>query len=444
MELKGRVLLNIAAILTGIWIVLSVPGLGPEQQSVLAILVVSMVLWFSELMPLHATAILAAFLLVAFAGFSPAEVYSPFFDPVIVLLLGGFVLARALQKHGLDEYIALKFLHKTGTSPSRFLLGIMAVTAFLSMWISNTASTAVILPIGIVILSRNGLKPLKSNFGKALILGIAFSATIGGIGTLVGSTPNVIAAKFLNENGISFGFTDWMYHGIPLVIVMVPILWVVLKTVYKPEIRKLKAIPFEKNLDGKQKGVLCIFALTVAMWLTTGLHGIPSNTVSLIPIILLYLTGLLDTGDFSKINWAALILIGGGLTLGLSISAVGLDVLFANLIEFLVANQPVFLVFVTIGLFAIALTIFASNTAAAAVMIPIMIPLALNLGLDPRTVVVLAGIGVSLDFIVPVGTPPSAIAYSSGFVRVKDMVRVGVLLAFIGVVALAGLAMLYW
>ena len=139
-----------------------------------------------------------------------------------------------------------------------------------------------------------------------------------------------------------------------------------------------------------------------------------------------------------------LILIGGGLTLGLAMNSVGLDILFANILQTLIINQPIFFVFVIIGLFAIFMTIFASNTAAAAVMIPVMIPLALSLGLDVRTIVIIAAIGVSLDFIVPVGTPPSAIAYSSGFVRVKDMVKAGVILAFLGVVALASLALLYW
>lgn len=444
MELRWKLALNLIAIIIGIFIAYSAPGLEVQAQVVLAILLVSMVLWFSELIPLHVTALLAAFLLVAVAGFPPAEVYNPFFEPVIVLLLGGFVLARALQKHGLDEYIALKFLKRTGSSPNKFLFGIMVVTAFLSMWISNTASAAVILPIGIVILSKNKLKPLKSNFGKALVLGIAFSATVGGIGTLVGSTPNVIAAKFLNESGIEFGFVDWMWYGVPMVIVLIPIIWVVLTRVYKPEIKKLKTIPFDKKLNKKQKSVLVIFAITVLMWLTTGLHGIPANTVSLIPIILLYLTGLLNTKDFSKINWAVLILIGGGLTLGLAMNSVGLDILFANILQTLIINQPIFFVFVIIGLFAIFMTIFASNTAAAAVMIPVMIPLALSLGLDVRTIVIIAAIGVSLDFIVPVGTPPSAIAYSSGFVRVKDMVKAGVILAFLGVVALASLALLYW
>lgn len=444
MDKWTKVLINIVAIIIGVIISAHVLPWGSQAQIVLAILIISMVLWFSELIPLHATALLAAFLLVIFTDLSPKEVYTPFFEPVIVLLLGGFVLARALQKHGLDEYIALKFLKKTGSDPMKFLLGMMAIAAFLSMWISNTASTAVLMPIGIVILARNGLKPLKSNFSKALVLGIAFAATVGGIGTLIGSTPNVIAAKFLNDAGIQFGFVDWMMHGMPFVVLFVPVLWFILTKIYKPEIKRLKIINYNKKLNRKQKWVLYIFAITVIMWLTSNIHGIPSNTVSLVPIILLYFTGLLNTEDFSKINWAALILIGGGLTLGLAMHTVGLDAMFALLLQNLITNQPMLTVFMIISAFAVGLTIFASNTAAAAVMIPIMIPLTMALGLDVRTVVVLAAIGTSLDFIVPVGTPPSAIAYSSGYVRVKDMVRGGVLIALVGILLISVLALSYW
>lgn len=419
-------------------------GIDPLAQTVLAIMIIAMLLWFTEVLPLHATAILIAFLLIVVAGYTPTETFAPFFDPVVVLLMGGFVLARAMQKHKLDEYIAMKFLDRFGHSPSKFLLGIMIVSAFLSMWMSNTASAAILLPIALVILAKNQIKPLKSNYGKALVLGIAFSATVGGIGSLVGSTPNVIAAKFLNEAGISFGFTDWMYYGLPFVVIFIPIMWVVLTRVFKSEITSLKKIEFNNTLNRYQKKILIIFAATALLWLTTKFHGLASSTVALVPIIALYVFGLLDTEDFAKINWAVLILIGGGLSLGLAIQSSGLDILIASLIETSIIAQPMFIIFVGLALFAILLTVVASNTAAGAVMIPLMIPLAAALGLPITPIVMIAAIGVSLDFIVPVGTPPSAIAYSSGYVRVKDMAKVGLILAAIGVILLSGLAMLYW
>ncbi|MBU0953451.1 MAG: DASS family sodium-coupled anion symporter [Nanoarchaeota archaeon] len=430
--------------IVGIIIALAPLPLQPQAQLVLAIMIVAMFLWFTEALPLHATAIVIAFLLITIAGMTPEETFTPFFDPVIVLLLGGFVLARALQKHKLDEYIAYTFLDKIGHAPNTFLFAMMVIAAFLSMWMSNTAATAILLPIGLVVLTKNKIKPLKSNYGKALVLGIAFAATIGGIGTLIGSTPNVIAAKFLNEAGIAFDFLDWMWYGLPFVIVFIPVAWVVVTRIFRSEIKTLKTIRFKRGLSKPQKQVLLIFAVTVALWLTTRVHGMASSTVSLVPIILLYVFGLLNTEDFTKIHWPTLILIGGGLSLGLAIQASGLDAFIASFLELVIANQPLFLAFVGIGFFAILLTVVASNTAAAAVMIPLMIPLAHATGLDVTTVVMLAAIGVSLDFIVPVGTPPSAIAYSSGYIRVKDMAKAGAILATISLFVLASLAMLYW
>ncbi len=439
-----KVLIIAIAIVISISISSYVLPFGTPQHTVLSIIFIGMILWFSELIPLHVTALIVAFLLIVLGGFTPKDIFAPFFDPVIVLLLGGFVIALGMQKHKLDEYIALKLLGKTSNSPKIFLLVLMYLTAFLSMWISNTASTAILIPIGIVILSKNGLKPLKSSFGKSMILGIAFSATIGGIGTLVGSTPNVIAAKFLTENGIQFGFIEWMFHGLPFVLLFIPVAWFVLISIFKPDIKTLKTVKFDKSLSGKQKQVIVVFLITVVLWLTTSIHGIASSTISLIPIFLLYGARLLDTKDFSRIDWATLILIGGGLTLGLSMHAVGLDIMFANVMQTIIIGQPLFLALVIVASFAVILTLFASNTAAAAVMIPIMIPLAITLGLDVRSIVVIAAIGTSLDFIVPIGTPPSAIAYGSGYIRMKDMAKVGVVIAVLGILLISGMAILYW
>ena len=444
MERTKRYAIILISLIVAIMVYFAPTGLNPQAHLVLVIMIFAMLLWFTEALPLHATAVIIAFMLITIAGFTPKETFAPFFDPVVVLLLGGFVLARAMQKHKLDEYIAMKFLEKFSHSPTKFLLGMMAITAFLSMWMSNTASTAIIIPIALVILAKNKIPPLRSNYGKAMVLGIAYAATIGGIGSLVGSTPNVIAAKFLTEAGTPFGFTDWMYYGLPFVIIFIPIAWVLLTRMFRCDIKTLKTVAYKKELNRYQKKVLIIFALTAILWLTTKIHGIDSNTVALIPIILLYVFGLLDTEDFAKINWATLILIGGGLSLGLAIQASALDAAIAGLIQVTIINQPLFIMFVGLAFFAILLTIVASNTAAAAVMIPLMIPLAAALGLPLVPVVMIAAIGVSLDFIVPVGTPPSAIAYSSGYIKVKDMARTGIVLATLGVLLLSGLAILYW
>jgi sodium-dependent dicarboxylate transporter 2/3/5 len=215
-------------------------GLPIRMQSVLAIMFFVGALWFTEAIPLHVTALLIPLLLTLFAAFTPRETLAPFFDPVVVLLLGGFILAVAMQKHRLDEKIAYFFINHFGHTPGRFLLGLMVVTAFLSMWMTNTATTALIIPIALVILVENKLEPLRSGYAKAVVLGIAYAATIGGMGTLVGSTPNAIAAKFLRDMGITLSFTDWMLYALPLVIILIPIAWFVLMSVYPSNKKSLK------------------------------------------------------------------------------------------------------------------------------------------------------------------------------------------------------------
>lgn len=419
-------------------------GISAQEQIVLAVLFLTMILWFSEVLPLHVTALISTFLLIVVGGFAPKEMINSYFDPVIMLLLGGFVLALGMQKHKLDEYLTNSISARLGHDPKKFLFGVMCLTAFMSFWMSNTASTAVILPIALLILAKNGLKPLKSNFGKSLILGVAFAATIGGIGTLVGSTPNPIAVKFLADQGIAVSFLDWMFYGMPIVVIMLPVAWFVLTRMFKPEIGALKTDIKQMSLTKKQKMVLGVFAVTVMLWLTSNIHGVSASVVSMVPIILLYLFGLLETEDISKISWASLLLFGGGLALGTAIGLSGLDMRMAEMLTQGVIGQPLFLVFLTIVIFGIALTVVASNTAAAAISVPIILPVAAILGIDLRVLAILIAIAVSLDFIVPVGTPPSTIAYSSGYISIKDMAKSGVIIAAIGSIVLSVVALFFW
>ena len=444
MERKIRIMLIGFAVIVAL-VTMAMPlNLEPTAQIVLAILFFTMIMWFSEVIPLHITALMAAFLLITFGGFTPKETFAPFFDPVVVLILGGFVLALGMQKHKLDETITYKIVNYVGGNPKKLLFGIMCLSAFMSMWITNTASTAVILPIAVIILAKNNLLPLNSSFGKSLVLGVAYAATIGGIGTLIGSTPNLIAAKFLGDAGSTLSFLDWMFYGMPIVVVMVPVAWFVLTRMYKPEVSELKTGFKIPPVSKEQKMVAAIFVFTIFLWLTSQFTGLGNATVALVPIILLYIFGLLGTADFSKINWSALILFGGGLTLGSAIHSSGLDAHLASFLQYLVVSQPYFLVLLIVIVFAFMLTIVASNTAAAVVMIPIVIPLGALLGIDIRILTIAAAIGVSLDFIVPVGTPPNTIAYSSGYIKAKDMALSGAVIAVIGVFVLAGFAYFTW
>jgi len=450
MTQKIRLIIAVFAVIAFLAVLFFPLAIQPLQKVVLAVLFLAMILWFSELVPLHITAFIAAFLLIVVGGFfdktvfTPKEVFSPFFDPVIMLLLGGFVLALGLQKHNLDKLMTFYLLKKVGHKPKNFLFGLMCLAAFFSFWMSNTAAAAILLPIAIVVLNANNLKPLNSKFGKVLVLGIAFSATIGGIGTVIGSPPNAMVLSYLNDAGISFGFTDWLMYGLPLTILLIPIAWFVLIKFFPSEIHFIKSDFSFQPLTKNQKLVLLIFGITVFLWLTTSFHGLHTSVVALIPVILLYVFGLLETKDINKVNWSALILFGGGLTLGSAIQTVGLDVVFAKLLFTFLSGQALLIILFALAVFAVIFTLVASNTAAAAISIPLVIPLAQGLGIPVEIAVMIIAIGVSLDFIVPIGTPPSTIAYSSGYIKTSDMAKPGIIIALIGIILLTLLAYFVW
>ena len=415
-----------------------------QAHTVLLITVFMGTLWFTEAMPLHVTALLGTLFLIVFASITPKDAFTPYFSPTIVLFFGGFILARAMQKHGLDQQIAIGFISKFGKDPKNFLLGIMLVTAFLSFWISNTAATAIMLPIVLFTLSKSKLRPLESSYGKAVVLGVAFAATIGGIGTIVGSPPNGITVANLAEQGIHVPFIEWLYYSMPFVILFLPVAWFVLTTVYRPEVKTI-ALAQKKGKWTRNHGkVLAIGGLTMALWMTSFYHGVPDSVVALVPVILLYFFELLEKEDISKINWSVLLLFGGGLSLGAAIDASDLSTYLGGLLGVIVAGQATFMLFLSVIVFAVIMTLSASNTATAALIVPVIIPLAAITGAGIKELAILAGMGTSLDFLVPVGTPPSAIAYSSGYIRVWDMAKAGIFLTIAGILLLAFLAWLYW
>ncbi len=418
-------------------------GITGNAHIMLFVMTFVAALWITEAAPLHATAIFAAFLIILLVGLKPTEVFAQYFDPVIVLLLGGFVIAVAMNKHKLDEYLAYKILGRAGSNPKFVVLGLIATTTFISMWISNSAAAAIVMPIAVVILVKNRVAIGKSKFGKACVLAVAFGATIGGIGTIVGSTPNVIAAKFLNASGVQFGFYEWFIRGFPFMLALMFAGWIVLITLYKPEKKKVMTISKKMAMTKEQKKVLAIFALTVGLWITESMHGVHNSTVSLVPIILFYFSGLLNTNDFAKIDWATLILIGGGLALGFGIHATGLDIVFATLISNAAGGQGILALFILLGIFGVLLTVFISNTTAAAIYLPIVVALASSFGAGVTNIVIVAAIGVSLDFIFPFGTPPTAIAYGTRYVNTRDIAKAGIIISIIGVLLLAGIAMLW-
>jgi len=398
-----------------------------NQAVVAATLVAVVILWVTEAIPLYVSALTGSFLLLTLGDFSATAVFSPYFDPVIVLFLGGFILARGMQKYEIDHRMAHEILRRMGDSPAVFVLGLMLVTAFLSMWMSNTAAAAIMIPICIIVLKENGLFHRQSRFAKGAVLAVAYAATIGGIGSLVGSPPNAIAAKYLGEQNLPLEFVEWMLKALPFVVLALTFTWLLLFFFNRPEIDKIQFRYVEKRLSREQKLIFVVFLLTALGWLTTRYTGLSSSTVALVPVIALFSMRLLDEADLSRISWSTLLLFGGGLSLGSAVNRVNIDTWLAAIIQGSIVDIPLFATLLILVFFGIAVTMVASNTASAAILIPLMLPLSSSLGIDMKSLAVLIAIGVSLDFMMPVGTPPSAIAYSTGVVNVRDMIKNGFL-----------------
>lgn len=414
-----------------------------EAKIVLAILVFGMLLWVTEFIPLFLTSLIIALLIVIFRVFNFNMMVSKFFDPILVLLLGGFLIARAMQKQDLDHRIAWSILKKVKTS-KMLLLWIMIITAFLSFWISNTATTVIMIPIALAIVLKLGKK--LTNFTKAMVLGVAYSANIGGVGTLIGSPPNLIAVSHLAEmGGIHISFLQWMSYALPLVIIMIPIAWFVLLKVFPLEVKKLKKIRIKiEPLTSKQKLFIWIFLITVAFWLTTSLTGLSSGLIAIGAGAILFAVGLLKPNDLNKVSWTILFLLGGGLALGAAMFETGLAAYFASLLGNALVGLPVLLILFLVVIFAILMTMFASNTGTAAIVIPVIIPLAAILGLPLQVIAVLTGIAISFDFIVPIGTPPNAIAYDSGKLKILEMMKAGFFITLSAAVVLTLFAYFFW
>jgi sodium-dependent dicarboxylate transporter 2/3/5 len=296
------------------------------------------------------------------------------------------------------------------------------------MWMSNTASAALLLPISTKILLASRVAK-DDRLWKRFPLAVAYAATLGGLGTVIGSPPNALAQRFLQEGGVEVSFVDWMVYMLPLVVVLLPIILLVLTLLFRSDVKRLEIYHRElPTLDLKAKVVAAITVLTMLLWLTGEQTGLSSYVVALIPIIIFFTFDLLGEDDLKVLHWETLILFGGGITLGEAVSASGVDVFIADSLATLITGlAPLVLLMVT-AFVGLIMTVVASNTGAAVLMMPIVMGLAGQLGWDPLPMVLVTTCGVSLDFILPVGTPPSALAYSTGQIRTDEMARAGLVL----------------
>ena len=461
---KYCVLLPIVLIITiFLWAVptsfFGIPDLTPVQQRVIALFIFAALMWMFEIVPNWTTSLLVIVLSLLTVsdkglGFLCKPEYgtlvnykslmSAFADPVIMLFLGGFVLAIMASKYGLDVTLARILLKPFGKKPKMVLLGFLIVIAVFSMFMSNTATAAMMLALLAPVLASLP-KDDKGRVGLALSIPVA--ANLGGIGTTIGTPPNATAVRFLGEAGHEVSFDTWAIHMIPYVIIMIILAWLLLQVFFPFKAKEIILdIPESKRKkDWKTTVVWITFGATILLWATEQLTGINSNIVALIPLGVLTCTGIFTKEDIKEINWTVLWLVAGGFALGTALQGTGLAEVLIEAIPF--GSMPVVVVLVIAGLVRYFLSNFISNSATASLLIPILIVVAEGMA-DPsaanhasfmsfggsQAMIVFIATCASVAMLFPISTPPNAIASSTGLVETKDMLKVGIIIGAIGLV----------
>jgi sodium-dependent dicarboxylate transporter 2/3/5 len=438
-------------------------------KNVLAIAVLMATWWATEALPLPIVALLPMFLfpLLGIAHFNQAKLpgyfvaFHPYMHRIIVLFFGGFTLAETMKRWHLHERIALHLIRRIGFTPRRITFGMMLATAIISMFISNTATAAMVMPIALAILLKAGCSPGRSRFGTCLMLGIAYAASIGGIGTLIGSPPNVVLAGFAGMLvGVRVTFQSWLAVGLPLVVLLLPLAWWILITLNPPEQEELlgsreavlNQITSLGSMKGGERNTLIVFLIAAFLWtfhrgfrigpilipdLTSllGISWVDDATIAIAAVLLLYLlpTDLrrwkftLDWETNRRIPWGTLLLFGGGLAIGQGMEKTGAaEYLALNLVK-LKWLPPLLLVGAVIVTSKL-LSEVTSNTATTTMLMPILFVMGAAVGMDPMTLMIAGAVSTSLVFMLPVATPPNAIVYGTGYLTMSAMIRNGLVL----------------
>ncbi|MGB6188758.1 MAG: DASS family sodium-coupled anion symporter [Aeromonas molluscorum] len=415
----------------------------PMVNKGLGILVFIAILWLTEALHVTVTALLIPLLATLLGVFDMAKSLTDFANPILFLFFGGFALAAALSKQGLDRLMAAKVMQLARGHLVWGAILLFTITAAMSMWISNTATAAMMLPLGVGLLSQLDSQRDRRTY-VFVLLGIAYSASIGGIGTLVGSPPNAIAAA---QMGISF--TDWMKFGMPVVLILMPCGIALLYLVTRPDLsHRVESQQVTISWTRDRKATLTIFLITVVLWIGSqpiakALGGIPQfdSLIAIGAIIAIAISRVASWDDINQnTDWGVLMLFGGGLTLSAILKATGTSAFLAEHLSELLAHANLFIVLLILAAFVVFLTELVSNTATAALLIPLFAGVAEALGVSPVVMSVLIAIGASCAFMLPVATPPNAIVFASGHIQQREMMRAGLALNLVFTLLLAILA----
>lgn len=431
--------------------IIPIDGLTELQKRVVALFFFAAAFWIFEPIPIYATSILIIVLeliLISDSGLvylrgegeafgtllSYREIMATFASPVILLFLGGFFLAAAATKYRLDQNIARVILGKFGEEPRWVLLGIMCLTAVFSMFMSNTATTAMMLAILIPVLR---ILPANDRGRTGFVIAVPIAANLGGIGTPIGTPPNAIALKFMN-GGDAITFGEWMAFGVPFVVIMVLIAWLLIILMFPTELKKVK-LTIEGSFNNSSKAIIvyATFAVTILLWLLDFVHGMNTYAVALIPVAVFLSTGIINKEDLKTISWEVLWLVSGGIALGVAIEQTGLANLLINSIPFESLNP--YLVVVLAALTGFFMANFMSHTASANLLLPLLAALGTSIqGIEAiggtKAIVLCATFAISLGMTLPISSPPNALAHATGEFNTKDLAKVGFSIGVIGVI----------
>ena len=442
----------------------------PAAWRTAALALLLAVWWMTEALPLGATSLLPLVLVPLLGIASGEDAAAPYANPTVFLFLGGFLIALAVERCGLHRRAALTILAAVGSRPRNLVAGFMIATAFLSMWISNTAATLMMLPmaLSVVALEDPGTGEVHSEFGAAILLGVAYAASLGGLGTLIGTPPNALLAAYMAERfGFELGFGRWMLIGVPLVLVSVPLAWLLL-TRLVCRVGESRLVGAGTELDSARAA---LGPVTRAEWLVGGITAatalawmfrpllarvapaVSDPTIAVAGALLLFAVPVswrrrefpLEGQDIDRLPWSVLLLFGGGLSLASAIQSSGLAAWLGTALERL-GGLPTPLLVLGVVASVVFLSELASNTAAAATFLPIAGALAVGLGESPVLLVIPAALAASCGFMLPVATPPNAIVYASGRIPMSRMIRAGLLLnlSMIAILTLAAFVLVPW
>lgn len=440
-------------------LLLDFQGLSLAGHVAMSIFLLAAIFWMFETIPIYSTSLLVIFSQVLLlstegiidysgvAGYDPQS-YTQFIgtlaNPIIILFLGGFVLADASVKYDFDKNLTRILLSPFGNRTSTIILGLMAVTAALSAFMSNTATTAMMITVIIPIIA-------KMDSGDPARIGVAlcvpFAANIGGIATPIGTPPNAVVIAALNQQGLSVAFGSWMLYALPLAIVMLIVTWQVLLKLHPPATETV-SLDLDSKLQTSTHAILLyvVFGITVLLWVTEGIHGIKSSIVALLPVVVLTLSTAFSKQDIRKLPWEVLWLIAGGIALGISMEQTGLAGWLVGGIAW--GDLSSLMVLVVFGAVALIMSNFLSNTVTASLLIPLALTLVTSGALEGVFGMLMVGLVIALSasfaMILPISTPPNAIAESTGVLKTKHMLLSGSIIGIIGLALILLLSVFYW